>query len=108
MFSIGGATVILHQDVKTALKTAKDEAKESSKVMKLGHCTKQRTYLVLSIRHMLVCHVDSIGTFSYTTPTTLMDGLTLPSPSAIGLLLRALPPSRPPPLTPVHNLPVEI
>lgn len=109
LFSIGGTTVVLHQDLQTALKIAKDEAKESSRVMNPGDRTKQRTYLLLSVRHMLVCHVDSAGTFSYTAPITLMDGLTLPSPSAINLLLQALSPSRPPPpRTPVHNLPVEI
>jgi hypothetical protein len=76
--------------------------------MNPGDRTEQRTYLLLSVRHMLVCHVDSTGTFSYTAPTTLMDGLTLPSHSAINLLLQALSPSRPPLRTPVHNLPLEI
>ncbi|RDL33343.1 Uncharacterized protein BP5553_08782 [Venustampulla echinocandica] len=108
LFSIGGTTVVLHQDLQTALKIAKDEARESRKVMNPSDGTEQRTYLLLSVRHMLVCHVDSTGTFSYTAPTTLMDGLTLPSPSAINLLLQALSPSRPPAHTPVHSLPLEI
>lgn len=108
LFSIGGTTIVLHQDLQTALKIAKNEAKESSKVMNPGDRTEQRTYLLLSVRHMLICHVGSTGTFSYTAPITLMDGLTLPSRSVISLLLQALSPSRPPPRTPVHNLPFEI
>ena len=100
--------VILHQDLQTALKTAKDEAKESNKLMNQGDPTEQRTYLLLSVRQMSVCHVDSTGNFLYTAPTTLMDGRTLPSPSAINLLLQALSPPRPPLRTPVHNLPLEI
>ena len=104
----GGTTVILHQDLQTALKISKGEAKKSSKVMSLGNRTKQRTYLLLSVRHMLVCDADSTGTLSYTAPTTLMDGLTPPSPSAINLLLQALSLSQPQPCTPVHNLPLEI
>jgi hypothetical protein len=108
LFSIGGTTVVLHQDLQTALKIAREEAKESSKVRTPSDRTEQRTYLLLSVRHMLVCHVDSAGTFSYTAPVTFMDGLTQPSPSAINLLLQALSPSRPQPRTPVHNLPLEI
>lgn len=87
-----------------ALKIAKDDAKQSSKVMNPGDRTEQRTYLLLSVRHMLVCSVDSMGTFSHTAPTILMDGLTLPSASAIHLLLQALSPSRPPPRTPVFTI----
>ncbi|KAH8665130.1 hypothetical protein BGZ60DRAFT_64021 [Tricladium varicosporioides] len=108
LFRVGSTTVVLHQDLKTALRIAKDEAKENSKVTNPASHTERRTYLLLSIRHMLVCHVDSMGIFSFTAPTTLMDGLTLPSSSAIYLLLQALSPSRPPPHTPVHNLPLEI
>ncbi|TVY46737.1 hypothetical protein LOCC1_G006220 [Lachnellula occidentalis] len=108
MFSIGDTTVVLHQDLQTALEIAKNEANESSKVMNPGDRTEQRTYLLLSVRHMLVCHVDSTGTFSYTAPTTLMDGLTLPSPSAINLLLQALSTSRPQPRATLYSLPLEI
>ncbi|PVH77435.1 hypothetical protein DL98DRAFT_573732 [Cadophora sp. DSE1049] len=108
LFSIGDTTVVLHQDLQTALKIAKDEAKENSKLMNQGDRTVQRTYLLLSVRHMMVCHFNATGKFLYTAPTVLMDGLTLPSPTAITLLLQALKPSRPPPRTPVHDLPLEI
>ncbi|KAH7308783.1 hypothetical protein BKA65DRAFT_576314 [Rhexocercosporidium sp. MPI-PUGE-AT-0058] len=107
LFGISDTTVVLHQDLQTALEIAKDEA-ESNKVMNPSSRNEQRTYLLLSVRHMMVCHVGSIGTFSYTAPTTLMDGLNLPSPSAINPLLQALSPSLPPPHTPAHNLPLEI
>ncbi|TVY90418.1 hypothetical protein LAWI1_G007252 [Lachnellula willkommii] len=105
---IGGTTVVLHQDLQTALKIAKDEAKERRNIMNPGDRTEQRIYLLLSVRHMLVCHVDSTGTFSYTASTTLMDGLTPPSPSAINLLLQALLPSRSRSDSPIHSLPVEM
>ncbi|TVY16161.1 hypothetical protein LARI1_G006867, partial [Lachnellula arida] len=108
MFSIGGTTVVLHQDLQTALKIAKDEAKESRNVIAPGNHIEQRIYLLLAVRHMLVCHVDSTGTFSYTAPKTLMDGLTPPSPSAINLLLQALSPSRSRSDSPIHSLPLEI
>jgi hypothetical protein len=108
LFSIGGTTVVLHQDLQAALKIAKDEAMESSKGMSPGDRTEQRTYLLLSVRHILLCHVGSTGTFSHTAPVTLMDGLTLPSPSATNLLLQALSQSRAPTRTPIHNLPLEI
>ncbi|TVY51842.1 hypothetical protein LCER1_G007749 [Lachnellula cervina] len=108
MFSIGGTTVVLHQDLRTALKLAKQEANETSNVRNAGDRTVQRIYLLSSVRHMLVCHVDSTGTFSYTAPTTLMDGHTPPSPSAINLLLQALSPSRSQTHAPIYNLPLEI
>lgn len=37
-----------------------------------------------------------------------MNGLTLPSPSAVKLLLQVLSPPWPPLRTPIHNLPLEI
>jgi len=89
LLSIGGTTVVLHQELRTALKIAKDEAKERNKFMNKDDRTKHRTYLLLSERHMLVCNMDSTGTFSYTAPITLMDGLILPSPSTINVLLQA-------------------
>ncbi len=107
LLSIEGTTVVLHQDLPTALAIAKCVAKESSKVIKPDNVAEQRTYLLLSVRHMLVCHVSCTGAFSYTAPTTLMDGLTPPSLSTINLLLQALSPSRPLRRT-IHNLPLEI
>jgi hypothetical protein len=57
----------------------------------------------------MLCHLHSDGTFSYTAPAPLFNGLDPPSPRAIELLLQGLPPSpRPPPHTPVHDLPLEI
>ncbi|KAG0648620.1 hypothetical protein D0Z07_5310 [Hyphodiscus hymeniophilus] len=108
LLSIGRTTIVLHQDLQTALKIAKGEARETLKVTNPGDRTEQRTYLLLSVRHMLVCHVGTTGIFSYTAPTTFMDGLTLPSPSAINLLLQALSPSCSTPRTPIHDLPMEI
>ncbi|KAK0101800.1 hypothetical protein ONS95_006950 [Cadophora gregata] len=108
VFNIGDTTVVLHQDLQTALKMAKDEAEENSKLLSSGKHPVQRTYLLLSVRHMMVCHVNATVAFLCTAPTVLMDGLSLPSISAITLLLQALSPRQAPPHTPVHNLPVEI
>lgn len=108
LFSIAGITVVLHQDLQTALKIAQNAAKENSKVTNPYNRIEQRTYLLLSVRHMLVCFVDSTGTLSYTAPTIFMDGFTLPSTSAVKLLLQALLPTRPPLHTPIHDLPLEI
>ncbi|KUJ10912.1 uncharacterized protein LY89DRAFT_739893 [Mollisia scopiformis] len=108
LFHVGGTTVVLDQDLQRALDIARDDAKQSTKGMKTGGRGDQRTYLLLSVRHMLVCHVDSAGTFSYTAATTLMDGLTPPSPAAINLLLQVFSPCRPLFRTPIHELPLEI
>jgi len=108
IISVVGTTIVLQQDLQTALKIAKDEAKERRKSMNAGDRSKPYTYLLLSVRHMLVCHVDPTGNFSYTAPTTLMDGIKPPSSTAIKLLLQALSPSPPLPLTAIHNLPLEI
>ncbi|KAH7395440.1 hypothetical protein BKA64DRAFT_643277 [Cadophora sp. MPI-SDFR-AT-0126] len=115
LFRVGRTTVVLNQDLNTALDMAKDEVKKSSKVMKPGDEFEQHMYLLLSVRHIILCHVDSKGSISYTAPTALMDppttpmdGIDLPSPTAINLLLQALSPARPPPYTPIHNLPLEL
>jgi len=108
LLGIGATTVLLDQDIQIALKTAKDHAQATSKLTNLRDSHEQRMYLLLSLRHMLVCHVDPTGNFSHTAPVTLMDGLTLPSPSAINILLQALSPSQPQPHTPAHNHPLEI
>lgn len=107
LLDIRGTVVVLHQDLQTALKITIDDAKDSNKAIDLSYC-KNRTYLLLSIRHMLVCYANSTGDLFYTEPTTLMDGLTLPSSSAINLLFQALSPTRPLPYTPIHYLPLEI
>jgi hypothetical protein len=52
LFSIGGTTVVLHQDLQTALKIAKDEAKESSKVINPGDRAEQLTYLLVSTTYV--------------------------------------------------------
>ncbi|KAL2068574.1 hypothetical protein VTL71DRAFT_14911 [Oculimacula yallundae] len=108
LFSVGDTTIILDQDLQNALKIAKDKAKENNRAINPSNCIEKRTYLLLSVRHMLVCHVDSSGAFSCSAPITLMDGLTPPSPSAIHLLLQALSPSRPLARTLVHDVPLEI
>lgn len=107
-FTVGRTKVILNQDLRTALEIVKKKVEEIGKPLNTSNCTEQRTYLLLSMRHILVCHVDAAGNFSHTAPKAFMDGITPPSISAIELFLQVLLPSRLPPHTPVHNLPLEI
>jgi hypothetical protein len=102
IFSIGGTTIVLDQDLQTELRIAKDDA-----IVMLD--TRPKTYLLLSRGHLIVCQVDSNGSFLHTAPTTLLNGLA-PLPSdAVWLLLQGLSPaSRPPPRTPIHDLNLEI
>jgi hypothetical protein len=107
--SIGGTTVVLNQDLQTALKTARDDVKEIRETIGSRDQMEQRTYLLLSVRHVMLCHTDSTGTFLYTPPIAFMDGSSPPSLDATRVLLQALSPAfRPPPCTPVHALPLEI
>jgi hypothetical protein len=103
-----GTTAVLHQDLHAALKLAEADAKENEKSSISKSRNEQHIYLLLSIRHILVCHTNSTSNLSYTAPMKFMDGLTPPSTSAINLLLQALAPSHPPLYTPVHKLPLEI
>lgn len=83
---IGGTTVVLDQDLQSALNIAREDAKVLRGTgSKEPTAAQANTYLLLSVRHMMACHVDSTGNFSYTAPTTLL-----------------------PPRTPVHHLPLEI
>ena len=108
IFYVGDTMVVLDQDLKIALKIAKDAANIASQVVISDDRITQRTYLLLSVRHIMVCHVNASGNFLCTAPTIFMDGLSQPSRTSISLLLQALSPSRPPPHTPVHDLPLEI
>ena len=110
LFTIGGTTIVLDQDLRTALKDARVNAEERRReLMNSGDRMGSITYLLLSIRHMMLCHATCDGSFSYTAPTTLLDGVDPPSPKSIQLLLQALASaSQPPPRTPVHNLPLKV
>ncbi|KAL2062599.1 hypothetical protein VTL71DRAFT_5671 [Oculimacula yallundae] len=94
VFEIASTTVVLNQDLKAALEIARNDAEEKKNAVKNnGAGVEQRIYLLLSVRHILLCHVDSTGYCVHTSPTPFMDGLTPPSPHAINLLLQALAPS---------------
>jgi hypothetical protein len=109
LFKVGRTKIVLHEDLQVALNPARDEAMyRKGKAMSSGGRLEPQTYLLLSVRHMMICHLDSTGKFSYTKPTNFRDGITPPSTSAINILLQALPPSRPVPRTPLHDLPIEI
>jgi hypothetical protein len=106
-----GTTIVLDQNLWFALKIAKNDARPPRDTNDRADSsnTPQNTYLLLSVRHMMVCHVDSTGNFTCTAPTVLLDGLSTPASDTIHLRLQALAPaSRPPPRTPVHHLPLEM
>jgi hypothetical protein len=87
-------TIVLDQDLRTALKDARVNAEERRReLMNSGDRMGSITYLLLSIRYMMLCHATSDGSFSYTAPTTLLDGVDPPSPKSIQLLLQALAPA---------------
>ena len=109
VFRVGGTIVVLDQDLQSALKIARFDLKERAEAIIPGDRKEQKTYLLLSIRHVMLCHVDSTDKFSYTAPIPFMNGSSPPFPDAIRLLLQALSPAFPPPPgTPVHSLPLEI
>jgi len=70
---IGATKIILDQDLQSALKTAREHAKvpRSPTLSTNSTVISASTYLLMSVRHMMVCHVSSTGNFSHTAPTTL-------------------------------------
>ncbi|PMD40803.1 hypothetical protein L207DRAFT_566184 [Hyaloscypha variabilis F] len=84
---LGGTTIVLDQNLWSALKIAKDDAKPPRDANGRADSSKH---------HRI-------------PPTVLLDGLSTPASDTIHLLLQALAPaSRPPPRTPVHHLPLEM
>ena len=54
VFNIGGTIVILDQDLQNALKIARDDAKERVEAVSINDRKAQITYLLLSIRHVIL------------------------------------------------------
>jgi hypothetical protein len=65
-------------------------------------------YLLFSVRHIILCHVDGKGALLYTARAAFLNGIDAPSSAAIVLLLQGLSFTFPPPRTWVHNFPIEI
>jgi hypothetical protein len=107
LLNIGGTNVVLDQELRTALRTAKDDAIGALET-KDQNGVEPKTYLLLSIRYLMLCRVDCTGSFSYTAPTKFLDGQDPPSAKAMELLLQALSPPSRIPRTPILALPLEI
>ena len=109
IFNIGGTIVTLDQDLQNALKIARDDAKGRAGAVTVDEPKAQITYLLSSMRYIILRQVDSTGCLSYTAPMAFMDGSSPPSSDATLLFLQALSLALPPaPCTPVHALPLEI
>lgn len=87
---------------------ARDDAKGRAEAVTVDEPKAQITYLLSSIRYIILGQVDFTGCLSYTAPMAFMDDSSPPSSDAT-LLLQALSLALPPaPCTPVHALPLEI
>lgn len=64
-----------------------------------------RNYLILSIRHVILCRTDG-STIEYTRPEPFLNGTESVSERGLDFLLHITAAS--PPQTPIHNLPAEL
>ncbi|KAI9879005.1 MAG: hypothetical protein M1830_009874 [Pleopsidium flavum] len=101
--------VVLSQDIKNSLSliredyaNRKDNGKFSNRHGKLNQSV---TYLVLSLRHIMLCNIDD-KTLEYTQPEPLFDGTNSPTKGAVKLLLIALHAAHT--TTPIDYLPAEL
>ncbi|KAK2763289.1 hypothetical protein FQN54_009925 [Arachnomyces sp. PD_36] len=104
IFSLGDTRVILTQDLGSATSLVWRDSSGFE-----NGCRGQRDcsikYLILSVRHIALCHFES-GTLKYTSPEPFLNGLDPPSDAATSLLILAtLPRSL---NTALHHLPEEI
>ncbi|KAH6665408.1 hypothetical protein B0J14DRAFT_606075 [Halenospora varia] len=108
----GYTTVVLDQDLEHAMALAREDIKKN-KTRDADRVTNAPpnmfcVYILLSLRHIVLCYVDDQGVFSYTAPTAFIDGIDAPSSAAVVLLLKGLSFAFPPPRTWIHNFPIEI
>lgn len=106
----GKIIIILDQDLENAMSLAQADANKQT--MTGDGKTESKypaVYLLLSVRHVTLCTADNQGFIQYTAPAPLFNGIDCPSTEAISLLLQVLSYLfRPPPLTPIHKLTMEL
>ena len=101
--------LVLSQDLESAIRMAKKDFAEQRTDLKdetLKAKEHRRTYLVLSVKHVLLCHIGD-NSVMYTEPQCLFDGVNQASDRAIELLLMATHCSNFP-RTPIHSLTPEL
>ena len=109
---LGYITVVLDQDLEHALGLAREDV-EKNETRDAGSVANAPPkisciYILLSLRHIVLCHVNGQGVFSSTAPTAFIDGIDAPSSAGIALLLQGLSFAFPRPRTWIHNFPIEI
>ncbi len=110
MFHFGKIIVILDQDLENAMNlTQADANKQSVQGNGAANRAIPVIYLLLSVRYLTLCTANGQGSIQYTAPAHLFNGVDSPSPEAIiSLLPRISYAFSPPPLTPIHKLPMEL
>ncbi|KAH6679207.1 hypothetical protein B0J14DRAFT_293303 [Halenospora varia] len=110
IFNIDNAIFILERDLEDAMKSA-TKYNTDRKVPK-GTAEQQceiQVYILLTVRHIMLFHMQADGTVSYTKPTPFLNGAEIPSTEAVSLLLQGLTFGRPAnQTTKLHTLPLEI
>ncbi|XMA10191.1 hypothetical protein WAI453_002982 [Rhynchosporium graminicola] len=105
MFKLGRITVVLNQNLEQSMSLAKIDKGR----MKGSEGNDVSTYLLLSIRHIALCNINSAGEVKYTEPAALLNGTDSPSHAAVLTLLQAASFALlPQPRSPIQKLPLEI
>ena len=109
---LGRTIVILDQDLENALALTKQHMREELESMRTGPKKSEdrpNIYLLLSVRHVILCRVDRCGNLSYCAPMPFLNGVDTLNSAATTLILQALTFAFPPaPHTKIHDLPIEI
>ena len=104
--------MVLDQDLENALALTKQHMREALESVGTGSKKSEdrpNIYLLLSVRHVMLCRVDRYGDLSYCAPMPFLNGVDTPNSAATTLILQALTFAFPPaPHTKIHDLPIEI
>jgi hypothetical protein len=113
---VGTVWVILCQDAQNGLSIAKQHVSsrgisttESTSTMNSGEA--HAHYMILSVKHVMLCHATDRASFKHTAPEPLFNGVCdtgSPSDLALDYLIWATASARPSVFTTIQNLPVEI
>jgi hypothetical protein len=105
-FNLGRTMVVLNQDLENALAWTRKHSREQ---LILQEKYRPNIYLLLSIRHIMLCRVDRHSNLSYTSSIPFLNGIDTPSSASITLIIQAFALAfPPPPHTPIHDLPIEM
>lgn len=110
---VGDVYVVLCQDVQEGLSTAKRHllSQDISSSVSLKATQSRANYMVLSVKHIMLCCANSPTTLVNTVPEPLFNGRyssESPSDMALDYLIWATASTRPLIVTPTQSLPVEV